>query len=54
LGVKPRYLWQAAVVNWLKATSSKATHDEDKSKLRWLDQLLSDLYLDEINLDVIE
>ncbi|HEY0906849.1 MAG TPA: site-specific integrase, partial [Methylophilus sp.] len=29
------------------------THDEDKSKLKWLDTFLGDLYLDEINLEVI-
>lgn len=41
------------MVRWLNETSDKATHSEDKSKLVWLDVYLSQLMLDEINLDVI-
>ena len=54
LGVKPNHSWQEAVIRWLNETSDKATHNEDKSKLIWLDNYLSDLNLDEITLDVID
>ena len=37
LGVKPRHVWEEAVVRWLAETSHKATHEGDKAKLRWLD-----------------
>ncbi len=54
LGVKPSHSWQEAVIRWINETSDKATHKEDKSKLVWLDDYLSDLNLDEITLDVID
>ncbi len=54
LGVKAQHSWQEAVVRWLNETSDKATHREDKSKLKWLDKYLGDLILDEINLDCID
>jgi integrase len=54
LGVKPSRSWKEAVVRWLDETSDKVTHQEDVSKLRWLDQFLGDLMLDEINLDVLD
>lgn len=41
LGERPLYLWNDAVVQWLKETAHKATHTDDISKLRWLDQHLS-------------
>ncbi|MDS4059197.1 MAG: site-specific integrase [Candidatus Contendobacter sp.] len=37
LGDRPRHTWNEAVVQWLKETSHKATHEDDISKLRWLD-----------------
>lgn len=37
MGERPRYLWNDAVVQWLKETAHKATHADDISKLRWLD-----------------
>ena len=54
LGVKPRRSWKEAVVRWLEETSEKATHEEDKRKLIWLDAFLGDKMLDEITLDVID
>jgi integrase len=54
LGVKARHSWKEAVVRWLNETSDKATHNEDKSKLVWLNTHLGKLMLDEINLDVID
>ncbi|MGV3582855.1 MAG: tyrosine-type recombinase/integrase [Methylophilus sp.] len=54
LGVKQSHSWQEAVLRWLNETSDKATHLEDKSKLKWLNKYLGDLMLDEICLDCID
>ena len=54
LGVKARRSWKEAVVRWLEETSEKATHEEDRRKLIWLDAYLGERLLDEINLDVID
>ena len=43
LGVKARRSWKEAVVRWLEETSEKATHQEDKRKLIWLDTYLGEL-----------
>lgn len=50
----PRRSWNDAVVRWCKEQSHKATADEDKAKLRWLDQHLGGRELDTINRDMIE
>jgi len=54
LGERPRMLWNDAVIRWLKEQSHKATIEEDRSKLRWLDQFLGGKYLDSITRDDIE
>ena len=54
LGIKPRHSWREAVVRWIQETSDKATHREDLAKLRWLDPILGQLWLDEITLTVID
>ena len=54
LGVKPSRSWQDAVVKWLSETSDKATHNEDKAKLVWLNTYLGKLMLDEINVNVVD
>lgn len=54
LGVKPRRAWEEAVVRWLLETKHKATHDDDKAKLRWLDPYLGGKYLDEIDRTLID
>ncbi len=54
LGVKPQRTWKEAVVRWLEETSDKATHNEDKRKLIWLDAYLGDKTLNAITLDVID
>src|SRR5262249_27034969 len=46
--------WQDAVVRWLKEQSHKATHEEDKSKLRWLDRFLAGKELESINRELID
>ena len=48
LGAKPRYTWQQAVVRWLTEKSDKRSLETDKFHLRWLNDHLSDKYLDEI------
>ena len=53
LGTRPRYSWQQAVVRWLEEMSDKATHKEDRQKLKWLHPYLGELMLDEITLDII-
>jgi integrase len=54
LGVKPRHTWAEAVVRWLLETKHKATHEADKSKLRWLDPYLGGRYLDEIDRTLVD
>ena len=54
LGVKPRHTWEEAVVRWLLETKHKATHADDKAKLRWLDRYLGGLHLDEIDRTLID
>lgn len=54
LGVKPQRSWKDAVLRWLSETSEKATHEEDKRKLNWLDAYLGNKVLEEITLDVID
>ena len=54
LGIKAKHSWQEAVIRWLNETSDKAAHQEDISKLKWLDKFLGELMLDEINLDYID
>jgi len=54
LGVKPRHAWEEAVVRWLLETKHKATHEDDKAKLRWLDAYLGGKRLDEIDRTLID
>lgn len=50
----PSRTWNDAVVRWCKEQSHKATAQEDKAKLRWLDQHLGGKELDTITRDMIE
>jgi integrase len=54
LGLKPRHTWEEAVVRWLLETKHKATHEDDKAKLRWLDRYLGGRQLDEIDRTLID
>lgn len=54
LGEKPRYRWQQAVEKWLMESAGKASLDDQKIHLRWLDPHLYDLHLDEIDRDLVE
>jgi integrase len=54
LGVKPSYLWQDAVVRWLKETEHKASRQTDIVRLKWLDRYLKGMLLTDINRDFID
>jgi len=54
LGVKPKHVWNEAVVRWLKEQSHKATINTDKIHLRWMDRFLDGKYLDTINRDLVD
>jgi len=54
LGEKPRRTWNEAAVRWLKESGHKATLDQDKAHLRWLDQYLGGKYLDSISRALID
>ena len=54
LGDKPRRTFDEAVVRWLKETSHKATHEEDKRHLRWLYKYFRGCYLDQITRDQVD
>ncbi len=51
---RPRRSWEQAVVRWLKETSHKASHGDDKHHLRWLDRHLRGVYLDDITRERID
>jgi integrase len=54
LGDRPTRIWQDAAERWLQEQAHKATHEEDKSKLRWLDRHLADRKLESIDRTLIE
>lgn len=53
LGIKPRYLWQDAVIRWI-GESEKKSIETDKFHLRWLSPYLDGVYLDDITKDRVE
>jgi integrase len=54
LGIKPGYLWQDAVLRWLKETEHKATHKDDVWILRGLDVHLFGFKLADIDRDKLD
>lgn len=46
---KQRYTWEAAVVQWLKEKSHKASLEKDKEIFRWVDRYLGGRRLDQID-----
>lgn len=54
LGLKPKRLWDEAVVRWLKEQSHKATLCTDVTHLRWMDRFLKGKTLDAIDRDLID
>lgn len=53
LGEKPSRTWNEAAVQWLRETTHKATHAQDKSVLRWLDPYLGGKALKDITRELI-
>lgn len=54
LGIKPRRVWQEAVIRYLRETTHKASHETDKFHFRWLDPYLRDVVLTDIKRDFLE
>jgi integrase len=54
LGERPKRYWEDAVLKFLKEVADKATYEDDKSKLRWLDPFLAGKELDHINRELID
>ena len=54
LGEQPEKSWQEAVVRWLQETSHKASHEDDKFHLRWVDPYLRGTMLNDVNRDVLD
>ena len=53
IGKKPKYTWDEAAYKFLIETQHKATHEGDKSKLRWLQQFLREKLLLNIDRELI-
>lgn len=54
LGHQPRYTWNEAVVRYVGDRIDLPSLDTSKTHLRWLDQHLSGVPLDEIDRDRVE
>ena len=54
LGDRPRHIWQDAAVRWLSEQAHKASLDDDKEKLRWLDRHLANRELESITRALID
>ena len=54
LGERPKRYWEDAVLGFLKEADDKATYEEDKSKLRWLDPFLAGKEIETINRELID
>jgi len=54
MGVKPRYIWQQAVIRYLEESEHKKSLKAEMFILRWLAPYLDGKYLDEITTDTIE
>jgi len=53
LGERAAKTWNEAAVQWLKETGHKATHEQDKANLRWLDSYLGGKPLSEITRELV-
>lgn len=53
LGEKPAYTWDDAAYKFLLETQHKATHQDDKNRLRWVQQFLRGKVLREIDRELI-
>ena len=52
--MRESHTWEEAAVRWLLETKHKATHGDDKAKLRWLDTYLGGRQLEEIDRTLID
>jgi integrase len=53
MGDKPAYVWEDAALKFLLETQHKATHRDDKSRLRWIQPYLKGKKLTEIDRELI-
>lgn len=53
LGEKPAYTWDEAAYKFLVETQHKASHQDDKNRLRWVQQFLRGKVLREIDRELI-
>jgi integrase len=53
MGDKPSYVWDDAALKFLQETQHKATHRDDKSRLRWIQPYLKGKKLTEIDRELI-
>ncbi|BBE50951.1 Tyrosine recombinase XerC [Ferriphaselus amnicola] len=53
LGEKPAYTWDDAAYKFLMETTHKATHKDDKSRLRWIQPYLTGKVLRDIDREMI-
>jgi integrase len=54
LGDKPRRTWKEAVIRWLRENQHKKSLGCDKRRLKLLHVWLGELYLDEVNRDMVD
>ncbi|CAD6873651.1 site-specific integrase [Methylomonas sp. EbB] len=54
LGVKPIHTWQEAVIKWLIEQGHKRSIETDKFHLRWLDEILGNKTLNQIDKMMLE
>lgn len=54
LGEKPRRSWKEAVIRWLNESSHLSTIKNCRAALRWADNYLGDLMLDQVSRDVLD
>lgn len=53
LGEKPKRTWDEAAYKWLMETQHKATHEEDKAKIRWLQQFFRGRLLETVDRELV-
>lgn len=54
LGTKPRYTWREAVIRYLRESEGKASLENDRHALRWLDPHLGEKTLDQVDKAMVE
>jgi len=54
LGIKPRYIWEEAVLRYVEETSHNPSHVSDMHHFRWLRTHFDGKYLDQINRSLLD